>query len=675
MNFFTYPIKRLLKPFNLILLSVSLIIIQLLVPLPKKALAHYLLEILVFSTLVLMAIYFAQWIGKRRDRPLLLVGINGLIGTVILILFFVFGNIIFEETLGAFSKIFLILLFYLFLLYMALFISIYRELFFLQQKKNPKIYFVLMMVIFSLNFWFANLMAMESAFTFSIFTISAIVIITINSLRVAWIAFLRKKQKFLLLVYSLCFASVFSIIFELSLSESFFTRLLWTFSPGLLDLFRVLMLYGAAYLGIVFFVTLFHLPTAEIIDRKTVETSSLTDFSRIITQAFNFRELVNNITAIVKKVCNSDAAWFVTPEPDGFWLHSCNNIKFETAQTVSNLLIENVTFKKDETVILSKKEIDDLLGSNFNFKQLKTIVILPLYQQNNIKGYIFASCHKTFGFDEDDVKALRTFAGYATVALENANLLKERLEKERMEKELDVAREIQRKILPGKIPQFKQLKIAAYFSPAFEVGGDYYDFFNIDQQKLALVISDVSGKGISAAFIMAEIKGIFESLSTLFKSPRKLLIKANEILKGSLEKNRFVTVIYGIIDLKTGILKLSRGGHPPVIHYSQGKVTKVLPNGIGLGLLAGRRFSQRLEEAEIKLTSGDLLVFITDGISESKNIEERDFGYEPIEDILKSNPIEKPARLIEKIVNEIKAYSRDMPQHDDITLLVMKWQS
>ena len=117
--------------------------------------------------------------------------------------------------------------------------------------------------------------------------------------------------------------------------------------------------------------------------------------------------------------------------------------------------------------------------------------------------------------------AINTFSDYASVAIENSLLLEQSIEKERLEKELDVAREIQKKILPAKNPEFENLSVTSVFIPAFEVGGDYYDFFEISKNKFGFIIADVSGKGITAAFIMAEVKGIFSSLSRMIESPKR----------------------------------------------------------------------------------------------------------------------------------------------------------
>ena len=213
----------------------------------------------------------------------------------------------------------------------------------------------------------------------------------------------------------------------------------------------------------------------------------------------------------------------------------------------------------------------------------------------------------------------------------------------------------------------------AFLKSAREVGGDYYDFFELSEDRLGFVIADVSGKGISAAFIMAEVKGIFESLSKLIPSPREVLIKANEILKESLEKKSFVTAIYGILDTKKGILNIARAGHPPLLHLSGEQLYTLTPKGIGLGLDYCENFSENLKEMEIKLNNNDILILFTDGIPESQNSRFEEFGYDKLKRIILKNSGLNIEKISDNIMQEVSLFSQDNSQHDDITLVLFKW--
>jgi phosphoserine phosphatase RsbU/P len=306
--------------------------------------------------------------------------------------------------------------------------------------------------------------------------------------------------------------------------------------------------------------------------------------------------------------------------------------------------------------------------SGFNY-----IAVAPLKTHGGSKGYLVAARKNEIRFDDEDLNAIDAFSDYASVAIENSRLLKESLEKERLEKELDVAREIQRKILPSKNPEVKNLEVSSVFIPAFEVGGDYYDFFYINEEKLGFVIADVSGKGISAAFVMAEIKGIFESLSKMIISPKQILITANEILKKALDRKTFVSAVYGIFDTKNEIITFSRAGHCPIILLRGNDLMELKPSGMGLGLSFGDSFNNTIEEISLSLKNDDMLVLYTDGVTEAKNALMQDFGEEHFERILLEEKNNTAQLTSEKVLREISLFSKDSPQHDDITLLIFKW--
>jgi sigma-B regulation protein RsbU (phosphoserine phosphatase) len=258
------------------------------------------------------------------------------------------------------------------------------------------------------------------------------------------------------------------------------------------------------------------------------------------------------------------------------------------------------------------------------------------------------------------------------MALENARMLETRLEKERLLKELEVARVIQCRLLPQSAPQVSYADIAVYFSPAYEVGGDYYDFFLLDDRRLGFVIADVSGKGLAAAFVMAELKGIFESLAGVVSAPGQLLAKANGVLRKSLEKNRFVSATYGLIDPQAMTLRVARAGHMPFFLSSVAKIETYVPPGLVLGAAAEPLFSEKLEEKTIDLHSNDMIVFITDGISEAKNLIGSEFGYQRLQSIMQSKRNASAQELMKFIMEEVKAFANQPVQYDDITLLVIK---
>jgi serine phosphatase RsbU (regulator of sigma subunit) len=373
------------------------------------------------------------------------------------------------------------------------------------------------------------------------------------------------------------------------------------------------------------------------------------------------------------KVCNSYSAWLVTKNNEGYELGAVNNIAYVDADNLTKLLLDSEESDKQRVQTI----YHDSVSKNVKIEMgsFKSIAIAPLKVHGVINGFLFTARMEDVNFDEDEKRSLQAYADYASVALENAKLITESIEKERLEKELDVARDIQMKILPNQLPVSENFEISAVFVPAFEVGGDYYDFFELDDDKFGFVVADVSGKGISSAFVMAEVKGIFESLSKLIENPRELLIKANEVLKHSLDKKSFVTAIYGVIDKKKGLLKIARAGHPPAMYCSGDKIERILPNGMGLGLDYSSSFANTLKEMQIEMQNGDVIVLYSDGIPEAKNADDKDYGYERFEQLIYSNREKSIDYISNEIIKDLTVFSKDHSQHDDITLVLFKWIS
>jgi serine phosphatase RsbU (regulator of sigma subunit) len=174
---------------------------------------------------------------------------------------------------------------------------------------------------------------------------------------------------------------------------------------------------------------------------------------------------------------------------------------------------------------------------------------------------------------------------------------------------------------------------------------------------------------------MAEVKGIFESLSRTIRKPKDILSSANIILKRTLDRSSFVSAAYGIIDIEKKILTISRAGHCPIILIRNGAAETIRPSGIGLGLNFTEHFNRTLEETKINLSDEDVIVLYTDGITEAKNNELEDFGVNNFEKILIDNSKSSPDDIANKVIREVTVFSQAHSQYDDITLVIFKWKS
>ncbi|MFA8343103.1 MAG: PP2C family protein-serine/threonine phosphatase [Rhodothermaceae bacterium] len=642
---------------------------------------NFLSGTLIFSSVYFFTLYLEEVLGEKVKKPLSLVLNLGVCGAIVFFLVAVssyFG----EGDAAAFAgNVFIFLMVQILLVILifssAFILAAFKQLFFLGQKRSPeKIYLTMILfIILACISKFVHKYEPELEFPFHTFLSMAIVFISINSIRVSWIAFLTKRQKLLLLVLSVGLSILFGINSALFFQDGFISQSLELYIPGAEVFSLLVMLYGAIYFTVVFFTTLFHLPTAEAFDRKAEELSSFLDLSNLITQVFDFKELGETVVETTIRVCNSDAAWLVANNDGELELISAKNIGYVEAEHVSRSIIDENESTLRHLLSFTKNNIKFSHRTDVINSSLHTFVVAPLLTHKAIRGYLFAARKEATPFDEDDQKTIMSYADYAALTLENAKLIEESLEKERLEKELDVAREVQHKIIPIKTPQYDNLETSACFIPAFEVGGDYYDFFELPDEKLGFVIADVSGKGISAAFVMAEVKGVFETVSGLLDSPKEVLIQANRILNKSLDKKTFVTAIYGVFDRKKGTLRFARCGHPPLLNLRDGKIEYAQPNGLGLGLDFGKTFNRTIEEQELKLQNDDTIVIYTDGITEAKNSEMDDFGEQKLEDVILAKNNGSIDSLANEIMSAVSCYQKDTNQHDDITLVVFKWKN
>jgi serine phosphatase RsbU (regulator of sigma subunit) len=260
------------------------------------------------------------------------------------------------------------------------------------------------------------------------------------------------------------------------------------------------------------------------------------------------------------------------------------------------------------------------------------------------------------------------------------NLLQTAAEKKRMEEELRIARQIQMSLLPRGPLDVPGLGITALCVPAREVGGDYYDFFPLGEDRLGVLIADVSGKGTSAALYMAELKGLVLALSQRYQSPRELLLEVNRILSETLDSRSFITMTYAVLDLAAGRMTYCRAGHTPLIFLpgpaSPRRGARVLtPSGMVVGLRlpgASGKFEELLEEDTIQLHAGDVIVLYTDGITEAMNVSSELFGESRLSRIVEEHGHLESVELRERILREIEAFVGSADQHDDMTMILLK---
>jgi sigma-B regulation protein RsbU (phosphoserine phosphatase) len=246
--------------------------------------------------------------------------------------------------------------------------------------------------------------------------------------------------------------------------------------------------------------------------------------------------------------------------------------------------------------------------------------------------------------------------------------------RERMAHELEIARNVQMSLLPKRNPLAKGYDIAGICLPAFEVGGDYYDFFQLGEGKIGIAIGDVSGKGVPAAIYMTLTKGILQSCATGNSSPREVLNNLNKQMYLNIERNTFVSVFYGVLDMEGHLIRFARAGHNPAVlaQRDSDKNLLLVPKGIAVGLEPGEKFYEVLQEEEVRLRSGDVLTFYTDGFTEAMTKDGDEFGEERLLRLLAANKRRSANAIIQEIVRSVRDFVGIHPQIDDMTMVVVK---
>jgi sigma-B regulation protein RsbU (phosphoserine phosphatase) len=297
---------------------------------------------------------------------------------------------------------------------------------------------------------------------------------------------------------------------------------------------------------------------------------------------------------------------------------------------------------------------------------------VPLMVNSHSVGVLMVNQRQPRLLEQDDMHCLRLMANQAALAIEKARLHEEEVRARAMEKELEVGRQIQLSMLPAATPVVPGWEFAAYYQAAREVGGDFYDFFELPDApgRLGMIIADVTGKGVPAALFMARTSKVIQTIGLQSGSPMDTLRLTNESMVRDRGHNLLLSALFAVLDTGSGRLTYSNAGHcrPLWLQSATGRVVELDARGIILGAVT----DTYLEEHEHDLQSGDLLVFYSDGVTEAMNAQRDLFGEKRLEALLAANQGRGAQQVLEAIVDAVRAFSRGMPQSDDLTLFVVR---
>jgi len=326
--------------------------------------------------------------------------------------------------------------------------------------------------------------------------------------------------------------------------------------------------------------------------------------------------------------------------------------------------------KNKAPLLINDIKYDD----RFNFAEetelpVKTLLSVPISLMGRMIGVLTVFNKKTeSGFSSDDQRLLSIIAAQSAHVIDNARLLQQEQELIKLEEEYRMAKDIQENILPRKIPSIRNYDIYAVNIPAKEVGGDDYDFISLPENRLAICLGDITGKGLPAAMLMANLQATLRGQALTQKNVSDNIKNSNLLLFNSTSESKFATLFYAELDYMNNTLKYCNAGHDAPINLDGDKLRRITKGGLLLGSFDFAEYEQDSKE----FAKGELLVIFSDGITEAMNKDEEEFGETKLIEILKSNMNLTMKELTEKIIAEVKAHSKNVEQADDITLMIIK---
>jgi phosphoserine phosphatase RsbU/P len=516
--------------------------------------------------------------------------------------------------------------------------------------------------------------------------VPAIGFMVANAFRVSWIVSLTVREKAVCI--ALCLGLLIMLVAGIALGDNSIlpgvAAYVRYYSYPLAVFANLAIIFGILYCTTALLSMLFHLPTTEEFRRvdtlraKAGEVATMNALPQFVSDVFDRARLFENIASSAVEAGAAHGTWLAVADvstgslrPRIRAIHGVSEEMVEKDVDYAALYAE--LFESRAPILLDHARADRRVRSTAG-SEIGSMLVLPLIARQEMIGALFCTREVSFGFEQDDVEALQVFAAQAAMSLDNARLFEERIEKERLARELDIAREVQQRLLPQRLPRMAGVELAAASVAAQEVGGDYYDVLRLDEHRVALIVADVAGKGASAAFYMAEMQGIFRSLARMTSSPREFMVHANEVLLGSIDKQAFISAIYAILDTKAETLSIARAGHCPVAMIDlRGEARLLRTRGMGLALAPTDLFDSSLAEEIVELQPGDVFVFYTDGVVESRDASSEEFGYERLLKALAHHRHEEADDLHRHLIADLDGFVGTTSYDDDMTLVVLKW--
>ncbi|MCO6465167.1 MAG: SpoIIE family protein phosphatase [Bradyrhizobiaceae bacterium] len=543
-----------------------------------------------------------------------------------------------------------------------------------RQHKRTRLYLGIQ-TLCVLGIWLATLL-LEVGEAFEaisiVLTIIGGFVTLLNIRRLSWLGTIPLEKKVRLLWLCTCgaFAAVVLAVLLAVNTESYVSVSSQMFLRSGICVPAVINLYGFLFFIRMILATLASLPNSGIVDRRSDEVQALSGLTRLVAQSASVDALLESVSQYALSVCRGHGAWCE--------LYDGKQVRIVGEQLVTP---EYITHLHNETslgaTLRSAKQplhVDALTEQHVNTHGvvlIKSLIAIPLITAGVHTGTLVMFSTVEYGFDQDDVLLLSAFADTISVGLEQARLQESSAEKERLQREFEVARSIQISLLPRTAPT-TDWEIDAVMIPAAKVGGDYYDFFSFGNGRSGVIIADVSGKGIPAALYMATLKGVVLAESRNATGPAHLLRLINSALYRTMERRTYISIAVVEFDSDTMILRIARAGHTPTLVRTAASVKTVNPPGIAIGLLPSAQFDGLLSEEQVAVAPGDLCLLTTDGVTERRNENMDELSLDPLVTMLGSSSASHATELVQQALSLVEIHADGTEPHDDITIVAVR---
>lgn len=402
---------------------------------------------------------------------------------------------------------------------------------------------------------------------------------------------------------------------------------------------------------------------------------TLVEASKVFNSTLDLSELLSKILDVAKSLTRAERGtlFLVDEKTDEIWSLIAQGMEEQEIRLPRGRGIAGHVALTGEIVNIPDAYADERFDSDVDKRtgfRTHNILTLPI---RNKAGKIIAALqllNKVIGsFTDEDTDALLTLSGQMALGLENAQLHRDLLEKERLEREMALARGIQRSLLPETAPVIPGFDLAVLNEPCFEVGGDYYDFLSLGPNTLLVVIADVEGKGISSAMVMSNLQATLRALVLHLHSLNDIAESVNRMILQDTRGEKYMTMFMGLIDTRRKAIHYINCGHvPPVIVRPGSDPIQLTEGGMVIGLFENVQF----QRGHVKFQTGDILLLCTDGITEAMDVEGEEFGLDRLVGSVSQVPERKAKEIVLKVCDDVTGFSKGGTHMDDKVMLAIK---